>query len=80
MLARVDASAPAAQPLPVEQVRARELGTAPGPAEPLNRLAILQVRIVPVDQQRPTAGLNAEREVGAGRLRRLRQPLERITG
>ena len=36
LLARVDASALAAQPLSVEQMRAGELGTQPGAAQPLD--------------------------------------------
>ena len=44
LLARVDAPALAAQPLAVEQVRAGELRPQPGPAEPVDRLAVQRGR------------------------------------
>ena len=68
-VARVDAAVLAAQPLAVEQVRAGELGTQPGPAEPLDRLAVQALGGLAVAQQRPRARLDPERPVGAARLR-----------
>ena len=46
LLAGVGAPALPTQPLPEEQVRARELGAELGPAEPLDRLAKPEVRVV----------------------------------
>src|SRR5437868_1367415 len=54
--------------------------TARSAPEPLDGLAVQLVGGGPVAQQRPAARLDAERELGAAGLRRLRQPLERIAG
>jgi hypothetical protein len=76
--ARVDAPALAAQPLPVQQVRAGQLRPQPGPAQPVDRLAVQLVGGRPAAQQRPAARLEAQPEVGpAGGLGRLRQLLQR---
>src|ERR1700742_1541897 len=53
---------------------AGDLAADAGPCEPLDRLAIERLGGFPVAQQRPRAGLDAERPVGAagpGRLRKL---------
>src|SRR6516165_10526003 len=52
LLARVDAAALAAQPLPVEQMRAGKLRADFGAAEPLDRTAIQEIRVVAAGQQR----------------------------
>ena len=44
LLARVDPALLAAQPLPVEQTGASELGVDPGALEPLDRLAVERLR------------------------------------
>ena len=80
LLARVDAAILAAQPFTVEEVRAGDLRAEPGAPEPLDGLAVQLVGGGPVAQQRPAARLDAERELGAAGLRRLRQPLKRIAG
>jgi hypothetical protein len=58
--ARVDAPALAAQPLPVQQVRAGQLRTQPGPAQPVDRLAVELVGGRPAAQQRPAVRLQAQ--------------------
>ena len=50
--ARVDAPALAAQPLAIEELRPRELGARPRPAEPLDRLAVQAARRLAFAQQR----------------------------
>jgi len=60
-------------------MRARELRTQPGTAQPLDRFAIQVVGGGAIAQQRPGARLDAERDVRAAGLGRLGQPLERLT-
>src|SRR5581483_5071877 len=52
LLARVEASALAPQPLTVDQVRAGELRTQPGRAQPVDRFAVQLVGRRPGAQQR----------------------------
>src|SRR4029077_17676678 len=49
--ARLAAAALAAQPLPVEQVRAGELCADPGPAEPCDGLAVERLGVLAVAEQ-----------------------------
>src|SRR5215472_16082623 len=58
LIARVDAAALAAQPLPVEQMRAGKFRADFGAAEPLDRTVIQEIRAVAAGQQRPWAGVN----------------------
>ena len=66
LIARVHAAALAPQPLAVEQMRAGQFHADTGPAEPLDRLAVQPLGGLVIAQQRPRAGLDAERPVGAG--------------
>ena len=59
-LARIDASALTAQPLPVQQVRAGELRTQLRAAQPIDRFAIQVVSGGADAQQRPGARLDAD--------------------
>ena len=79
LVAGFDAPALAAQPLPVQQMRAGELRTEPGTAQPVDRVVVQLVGGRPAAQQRPAARLYPERPVGAAGPRRVREPLERIT-
>jgi hypothetical protein len=78
LLAGVDASALAAQPLPVQQMRPNELRTQPRTAKPIDCFVIQLFGGRAVAQQRPAARLDAERDVRAAGLGRLGQPLERL--
>ena len=75
---RVDPATLTTQPLPVEQPRAREFGPPGFAAQSVDRLLIKALCGLAVAQQRAGTGFEAEREVGAGGLRRLRQSLERV--
>ena len=59
------AAALAAQPFAVEQVRAGELHADAGAAEPVDRLAVEALGGLALAEQRPRAGLDPERPVGA---------------
>jgi hypothetical protein len=74
----VDASTVATQPLPVEQTGAGEFRTEPSAAETFDRFTIPLVSRRPIAQERPAASLDAEGELGADGLDRLRQPIEHI--
>src|SRR3954468_14650267 len=78
LLARLDPAARLAQPLAEEEMCAGELRTPPRAAQPIDRLAVEIPGRGAAAHQRPAARLDAEREVGAGRLCRLGQPLARI--
>ena len=78
LLTRVDPAILAAQPLAVEQVRARELGAQPGAAQPLDRLAIQALGARARRSAAPASAPRCQRPLGAGRSRRRRQPLERV--
>src|ERR687889_324174 len=78
--ARVDASALAPQPLAVEQLRPSQLRTQLGAAQPIDGFAIQAVGGGAVAQQRPGACFDAEGEIVAAGLGRLREPLEGVAG
>src|SRR3954469_19508011 len=64
----VDPAVLAAQPLPVEQMSAGELGTKPGPCQSLDRLAMQPLGTLTLAQERPAARLDSQAPVGvAGR-------------
>jgi hypothetical protein len=50
---RVSPPSLAAQPLTVEKVRARQLGTEAGAAQPVDRLAITALGVLAAAEQRP---------------------------
>src|SRR5580765_2282075 len=77
VLARVDAPVLSSQPLAVEKMRAGLVGREAAAAEPVDRLAVERVGCRALAEQRARAGLDAERQLGAGRLRPLGQTLER---
>ena len=77
-LARLAETRLAAQPLSVHEMAARELGPAPRPAEPLDRLAIRRLGGIAIGEKRPRTRLDAEREVATCRLRGRREPVQRI--
>jgi hypothetical protein len=60
LLARIEAAAITAQPLPVEEMRTGEVRTELSAAQPVDRLAIEVVGGGAVAQQRPAASLDAE--------------------
>jgi hypothetical protein len=74
---RVDTAMLAAQPLPVEQMRAGELRPQRRAAQAVERLAMEPVGGAALAQQRAGARLDAGRGVRAGRRRGPRQALER---
>ena len=76
-LARLAGTTVAAQPLAEDQMCTGELN-ARIPAQSVDRLVISGFGIVALAEQRPTARLDAEREAGAGGLRRRGEPIERI--
>ena len=78
MLARVDAALLAAQPFAVQEMRTGELGPKPRTAQPLDRLPVQTVGYLTFAQQRPRAGLDPERPVGAAGARSLRKPIESV--
>ena len=78
LVACVGPTSLAPQPLPVEQMRAGELGTEPGRPEPLDRLAIETIGVLAVTQQRPRTRQRAQRPVRAGRPRQLNQSIEGV--
>jgi len=78
LLPRLDAATLAAQPLPVEQVRAGELGRYRIAAESLDRFAIELFGRGVAKEQRPATGFDAGGPVGTARLRRIHQPLEGV--
>jgi len=74
LLARGTAAAFAAQPLPVQQVRAGKGDAEPGPAERADRLAVQPLGRLALAQQRARAGPDPVRPVGdagAGHLLKL---------
>jgi hypothetical protein len=78
LVAGVEAASLAAQPLPVQQVRAGKLRAQPGAAQPLDRLAVEGVGRRTDAEQRAAACLEAESHVGTGWPGRFRQPFERV--
>jgi len=69
------AAALAAQPLPVQQVTASELGADPGPAEALDRLAIAGLGLGAAEQG-TDPGLDPQRPVGGQHLGPFGQPVQ----
>src|SRR5262249_11404861 len=69
MLTRVDASALAAQPLPVQEVCARQRRCEATAAEPVERLTVELLGRCALAEQRARARLEPERHVGPGCLR-----------
>jgi hypothetical protein len=65
LLACVASSPLAPQPLPVEQMRAGELGTEMSPAQPIDRFEVELLGGGAVAQQRPRARLDPQCPVGA---------------
>ena len=61
LLARVAPAALAPQPFAVQEMTAGELDADAGAGEPLDRLAVEHLGSFPVIEQRPRAGLDAER-------------------
>jgi len=80
LLARGTAAAFAAQPLPVQQVRAGQLGPEAGAAQPAGRLAVPVLGVLAVAEQRPAARVDPLPPVGLADARRLGQPAERVRG
>ena len=80
LLARVDPPTLAAQPLAVKQVRPRELGTKPGAAQSIDRLAIGALGVLALTEQRPRAREDAQPPIAVADARRLGQSLERLAG
>ncbi len=78
LLAGVQAPLLAAQPFAVEEMGASELGADPRAGEPLDRLAVEALGGLAVAEQRPRAGLDPQRPVGAAGARRLREPPEGV--
>jgi hypothetical protein len=76
-LARVQPPALTAQPLAVQQAGAGQIGAELGAAKPVDRFSVQTLGGLVFAQQRPAAGLDAEGEIVAAGLRRLRQPLKR---
>src|SRR5215470_15004944 len=72
----VAAAALAAQPLPVQQVRAGQLRADPGAAKPGDRLPVAVLGRCSLTQQRTAARLDAERPVSATGTGGCREPLE----
>ena len=66
LLACVQSTAVAAQPLAVDEVGAGELGADAGTAEPLDRLSVVPLGGLALAQQGTRAGRDPERPVGAG--------------
>ena len=77
LLAGVHAAVLAPQPLAVDQQRAALRDADAGAVDALDRLAVEPLGGFTLAQQRPRAGEEAERPVGAVGLGDLRQPLER---
>src|SRR3954468_1942644 len=77
LFARVDTAVLAAQPLPVEQMSARELWTKRGPCQSLDRLAIQELGARTLAQECPTARLYPPPPVGVGGRGRGNHALER---
>jgi len=63
VLPRLNTAALAAQPLPVQQVTAGELGADPGPAQALDRLAVAGLGLGAAEQG-TDPGLDPQRPVG----------------
>ena len=80
LLARVDAAVLATQPFAVEEPGAGEVDHATAGREPLDGLAVEGLRSRSLAEQRARAGLDAERPVGAARLRAFAQAVERRGG
>ena len=74
LLARLAPPALPAQPLAVQEVRARERDPDAGAAEPLDRLAVEALGLFALAHERPRARLHAERPVGPARPADLLQP------
>ncbi len=77
LLARVRAAALAAQPLPVEQVGAGELGADAGTAQPDDRLAVQALGVAARAQQGADPGFDPQRPFGGCHPGPLGQPLQR---
>ena len=80
MRPRVGPPSLAAQPLPVEQVCAREFGPKGGTAQPVDRLAIPALSVLAVAEQRPGTRVDPLPPAGLGDAGRLGQPAERVGG
>ena len=76
LLARVAAAVLAAQPFPVHQVGAGELGSGPALPQVLDGLLIKGLGGVVAGEQGPGSGEQPERLRGAGRQRPLGEPTE----
>ena len=78
LLAAIDTTPFATQPLPVQQLGPGELGSQRGAAEPVDRFGVALLGGLSLGQQRPRACLEARRPVGTGDGRGLLQSPERI--
>src|SRR4051794_26897255 len=76
LVARVDPAVLAAQPLPVEQMSAGELGTKRGPCESLDGLAMQALGAFTLAQECPAARLYSPAPVGVAGRGRCHHPLE----
>ena len=75
---RVETPILAPQPFAVEETGPGELGAAPCPLEPLDRLAVERLGGFPFRHQRPGTGLDAKSPIGAAGRGCLRQPSEGV--
>jgi len=78
LLSRVNASALAAQPLAVEQMRPGELDADLGAGKVLDRLPVQTLCRRTFAQQRPRARLDPERPFGAAGAGSLREPIQGV--
>ena len=78
--ARVHPATLAAQPLAVDQLRTRELGTKLGATQPNDRFAIGALGVLARSEQRPRAREHAQPPIAVADARRLGQPLQRLAG
>src|SRR4051794_36717111 len=76
LVARVDPTVLAAQPLPVEQMRAGELGTERRPCQSLDGLAIQALGTRTLAQERSAARLYSPAPIGAARGGRFHYALQ----
>ena len=76
LCARVDAAILAAQPLPVEEMRACEVGPEPRAPQAVDGLAVQALGGLALAQQRARPGVEAERPVGVAGLRVLAESRE----
>ncbi len=77
LVASVPPTALAPKPLAVDEMGARKVYAHAGASEPVDRLAIQALGGLAVAEQRARTCLDAQRPVGAGGARRLRDPLKR---